>query len=260
MEEVNLAPLVKQVSCTEHIIAPEVQYKYANEKGDGYLGVVKAIELIGRNKSLEVIVKYAATSANLRRQAPIREAFLTEMWFYDKIVPSQLNFQIEHNVQNPFVNYPKCYAIRRQNHEEILFLENLKQYGYKLWNRKKPMNHEHLKFVFYEYGRYHGTNYAIKKLNPALYKEMTSNLVDMMQLFNRTDGFSGLMKKMSGKVKDFFDPIKDQKYYDIISEFNSVSMEKFEATSDLDDYSIILHGDCWCNNMMFKYKVNYLSK
>lgn len=116
------------------------------------------------------------------------------------------------------------------------------------------MNHEHLKFVFGEYGRYHGTNFALKKLKPAMYKELIGNLVDMIDLFNQTDGFSHLVRKMSAKVTHCLDPVKEKKYYDVISAFNNISVDHMKTTSEKDEYSIILHGDCWCNNMMFKYK------
>ncbi|ENN80102.1 hypothetical protein HUJ04_013056 [Dendroctonus ponderosae] len=224
-------------------------------KGDGYLGVVTFVNVLAENGELyNLVIKSAKKGKELRKQTPIQEVFLREMFIYSKVLPTFQDFQLEHAVNTPFENFAKCYTVCREIEREALILQNLKPLNYEVYDRKKPQNLDHALVVFKGYGKFHALSLALKKQKPALYEDLTRGMSDLMAQFlvqaHMEAGFSQDMLEALDMVRK-----DDEKSYRKLELLQLDAVEKYiyKIEKPDDGLSVILHGDCWNNNMMFTY-------
>ncbi|KAJ8942620.1 hypothetical protein NQ318_013333 [Aromia moschata] len=141
--------------------------------------------------------------------------------------------------------------------ESVIF-ENLKEIGYDLWDRKKPMNWDHIVLVLKEYGKLHAVSLAMKEKNPGLYERLTEDMENLyIKMYEGDDETK--RKKMEDAKKFVGVGIKALKGHQSAME----ALERFSLTAyeymnkDIamkEDALVFLHGDCWCNNILFKYE------
>lgn len=224
-------------------------------KGDGYLGVVTFVNVQAADGELyHLVIKSAKKSEELRKQTPIQEVFLREMFIYSKVFPAFQELQLEHAVNTPFENFAKCYTICRETRREALILQNLKTLNYEVHDRKKPQNLDHALVVFKGYGKFHAMSLVLKKQKPKLYEELTRGMSDLMAQFlvqaHMVAGFSQDILQALEMVRK-----NDEKSYRKLELLQLDDVEKYlyKVEKPDDGLSVILHGDCWNNNMMFTY-------
>lgn len=228
-------------------------------KGDGYLGeitFVKVSATLSKVKDIHLVVKSAKDSDELRKQTPVKEAYEREIFIYTKVFPVFREFQQSCSSETPFNKLAKCYTASSENKKEALIMENLKMIGFEIHDRKQPQNLNHALFVFRSYGGLHAISLAMKIRKPALFKSLTKNMTDVMGkliiqmqvLPNLTKDFEAVMDVLRNNgrrnLADKFEGFKDR-----LEEY----LTKYSLANS--PASVILHGDCWNNNMMFKYQV-----
>jgi thiamine kinase-like enzyme len=237
----------------------KIEVKSGSMKGDGYLGIINTIHIQDSNKpnkELNLIIKSAMDGDKLREQAPVRKAYEREIYLYETVFPEFKRFSDEHGVQNKFTETAKCYGTLFTDKQECIVLENLKEIDFKLWNRKLPMNAEHVGIVFATYAKFHGTGLALKNLHPEKFEEMSKNLKN---IFYKDVPDEAEKAKFAENVKQGFANgfravANHEKATQALTKFTEGCMKFFEEdVRRVDKYCTILHGDCWCNNMMFRY-------
>ncbi|KAF7273067.1 hypothetical protein GWI33_014194 [Rhynchophorus ferrugineus] len=191
----------------------------------------------------------AIKKAPVYNQFDYKILFRNEESFYKKVFPFMESFQQEAGIKEPFNNIAKFYGSDSENNVHIA-LENLKEAGYIMHNKKEYLDQNHLEYIFKLYGKFHAISFAIKHKNPEKYRELTGSLNDIFQVLNELllggcqTSLTGSLKALDAesetyhKVKDLIDNVKER--------FNT-------ACSYKGEYSCVTHGDCWSNNMLFKY-------
>lgn len=238
----------------------ELEVAGNSSKGDGYLGevtFVKVLTGIGREeeKTYNLVIKSAKKSDEFRRKTPIKECFEREMFMYSKVFPEFRKLQTERAIEKPFTSFAKCYSIFNENQREALILQNLKYLKYDIHDRKTPQNLDHVLLVFGNYGKFHALSLALKKQKPDLFRQMTQSMTDLLSQFIIQISMVGLM---IGDFKAGLELLKDedkvtyQKLAHVDEEYIKNTLCKVKDPAD--NLSVILHGDCWNNNMMFAYK------
>ncbi|RZB73449.1 uncharacterized protein BDFB_009872 [Asbolus verrucosus] len=227
-------------------------------KGDGYLGEVTFLTVLttkdGTKKDYDLVIKSAKKSEELRRQTPVKEAYDREIFFYSKIFPILNEFQLQKAIEKPFVNIPTCYTVSSENIKEAIILQNLKTMGYDLHDRKSPMNLDHVILVCRQYGRFHGLSLALRHKKPSVFKSITKNLTDLWGQFIVRAQMLDIFYREFENLKNLLE--QDQhmealkKYDGFEKEFEKILIN---FTSEDTIPSVIIHGDCWNNNFMFKY-------
>ncbi|KAJ8977350.1 hypothetical protein NQ317_017765 [Molorchus minor] len=237
-----------------------LDFSGSSSKGDGYLGEVNFLTVIaeldkGKEKKYNLVIKSAKKSDEFRKQTPIREAFEREIFMYTKILPIFQEFQLEHAMDQPFDKFAKCYSVCSENKREALVMNNLKSIGFEIHDRKVPQNLNHVLFVFQNYGKFHAVSLAMRKKKPGIFKSLTKNMTDIMGQFilqakmlpnfttDLTNGVNLLKKKGMKAIAEKYEGFENHVVDYLTNYTNSGSSQ-----------SVILHGDCWNNNMMFKYE------
>lgn len=253
MTEYDYTDIVRELAQKENVQDPKLDFLYASQKGDGFLGIVRAVTLTGSNKSLDLVMKVAHRNPETHEKVPLRLAYLTEIHFYEVIVPALKKLQEEYNIQPTFDNIPKYYGSISKPLNELVVLENLRMDKYDMWDRKKLMNQEHLECALKTFAKFHALSLVLKETKPKEYKRITANLTDIYEKFMQK---MNMYPQLSAQIKsllDIFDPITEKTYHEKLARFADNLQAEMESTFYYHDYDVIIQGDSWCTNAMYQY-------
>ncbi|CAG9830314.1 unnamed protein product [Diabrotica balteata] len=239
----------------------EIITSSGSNKGDNFLGVLSAITIKNKEKSLDLILKASQTNKEDRESTPYRNLYNREIYLYEKIFKEFKKFQEEHNIEDAFESVPKFYSSFTEDGLESLIMENLKTQQYQMWDRKIPMNPGHIKAVLIEYAKFHAVSLAMKYKNPELFKELTEHgpgnpFENMFQgdteKEKREQMKAFFTQYLSGAFKALRDNVVLTEY---VKNFEQNLLPDALLKLQEPEYKLVItHGDCWCNNFMFKYQ------
>ncbi|KAJ8977353.1 hypothetical protein NQ317_017768 [Molorchus minor] len=225
-----------------------------NKKGEGFTGEMCFVSLKNKHgdEDLHYVVKQRLPIESPRVNLPISAYFLNEISFYTAVWPHFQKFQKDKLNGEALDIIPKCFATSSKDRNENLVLENLKFQDFQMHNKTNPLSNEQIELIFKQYGRFHAISFAYKFINPREYSEISSKLQNLWPSTVR------MFKEFMGKINDicleFLDPDEESKVIEKFRSYAESSVEVFTERSRYKGcYSAVLHGDCWSNNMMFKY-------
>ncbi|XP_060534510.1 uncharacterized protein LOC132706930 [Cylas formicarius] len=223
-------------------------------KGDNYLGEIYTIRVREKNgdRVLNLILKSASTNAKLREVVVIKNIFSREAFLYQMVLPELYKLQEDKAISDRFTGSAKCYGTTLVDQEESILMENLKSDGFKLWERRKPMDEHHIELVFSEYARYHAASMALKQLKPEKFSELSENLGDVFATDNPSSQERWKAYEQS-VFQSILEVVNDDDRLRMSAENFRDSKDQFFEDLKQEKY-VITHGDCWTNNMLFKYE------
>lgn len=262
----QIETFLKDIAKEERFKSYKIEKEPGSMKGDGYLGVITAVYITGNTgsgeeKTLHLIVKTASKSDAVRVETPLENVFEREIYMYNTVIPAFQRLEKERNLLLPLYS-AKCYRASMVDKNEVLIFENLKQSGYCAWKRGAPMNHDHVCLVMAELGRFHAKSLAMRDLEPERFKILTDSMYDIYDKFLEKADFITMFENQCRKALDSLDPVVDKNPYATFKTFIDEELKIFftSLSKYVDRYSVILHGDCHSNNMMFKYEVSLFYK
>ncbi|KAF2901786.1 hypothetical protein ILUMI_04402 [Ignelater luminosus] len=251
---------LKEIAEEEGFETYKIEKAPGSMKGDGYLGAITAVYVIGKissgeEKTLHLIVKTASKSDAVRVEAPLADVYEREIYMYKTVIPAFHRLEKERNLSRS-LNSAKCYKACMVEKNEALIFENLKVSGYSVWEKGIPMKHDHVSLVMSDYGRFHAMSLAMRDQEPERFKNLTRSMHDIFDKFMEKADFTKMFVNQCRKALKSLDPVADKKSYNTFKKFIDEKLEVFftNMAQYVDDYSVILHGDCHSNNMMFKYE------
>ncbi|CAG9835906.1 unnamed protein product [Diabrotica balteata] len=232
-----------------------IQEHEGNEKGQGYLGEMVFFSLKNKNigEDHHLVVKQCLGGSEETSKL-MSMFFSNEVHFYTKVIPAIQSFQKSYPKVEIFNNIPKCFATSSRKGKEKLVMENLNQKDYKMHPKKIPLNSKMYEVIFKMYGKFHGISYAFKHYHPEEFSELGAGYhKNMTRFFSR-----GLMQQgirnCCNWIKEFLEEEEDIKILDSFKKYCDEGPQMLlDALEYKSPYSIFIHGDCWSNNMMFKY-------
>lgn len=259
MSEFNVPDDIKEliseiISKNKWELVSEPKYSPACETGDGYLCIHLSVEIPLQNDTLKLFIKYPAGVKLFEGDRNSNKVYMNEVYFYNTVIVRYNRFLEEKNIISQCVNAPKSYGTSPKN---AIVLENLMYKGYKLFDRRKFMNDQHIKLVFKSFARWHGTSFAFKDQRRSDYEELAKNCGS--GLFKGRSDDDGVMKVFLTAIKDAFDKLDPEEDRVVLEKCTpKVLMDSIrEIGCSQDRYTIITKGDCWMNNLMFLYEVKF---
>lgn len=233
----------------------------SSDVGDGYVGGICFAKVSGQTKDgrkeeFNVALKYGKDSIQLREIFPIREVFKNEIFIYATLVPIYREMEKAHNFSEIDSFMAKCFNTLLYDNQEVLLLQNLKYLGYVLHDRLKPLNIDHLNLTLEKYGKLHALGLAYREMYPEDFNKMRITLKSRMQtsmslfteVFDITQATLYAVLEEKGELK-LLERLREEAPEGFPS--------KFAELCQIDEpNSIIIHGDSWNNNFMFKYDVS----
>ncbi|KAF7271826.1 hypothetical protein GWI33_015306 [Rhynchophorus ferrugineus] len=233
----------------------------ADEKAEHYGSDIAFVDITAENfdgdkREYSLVIKYGQMMKALRDKLPIRDGFEREIDIYTKVVPAFHRFQQEKNLP-VFNSIPKCFLSKFTATEEVIILENLKRAGFSIHKRQIPMDLNHMKFVLRAYAEWHALSFAFKHQKKDEFDSITHTWIN-----NPMKDFvcSGPGKLINVGQKNVYNILRNLNEIDLLNEYRSKTGDKdfvailVDLLNNDEPQSVILHGDCWNSNFLFKYE------
>lgn len=235
-----------------------VELDEGSKPGDGFGGEILSVAIVehGSEKRLDLVCKIAPYSRNRRIEMCSGLFFRNEALWYDRLMPILAKFQTNKQLSptDQFRCSVKCYAtlIDDENERYVIILEDLRPRKFRMWNKAKLAPIENLRMTLRELGKLHGLSYALKDQRPdefKQFKEPQNGRLKMLQ--------SEKMKKMLAEtLESTVSSLKKDEHKNIarhlVQNIDSCLKEFYEGGANRG-FGALCHGDCWNNNLMYRF-------
>lgn len=265
--EINVTPYMRaaldKVAVAEGFVNYEINVIHGSGVGDGFVGLVfrAIIQENESDKKLIVVVKTPPENQARRAMMGSLELFEREVRIYTEVLPAFVNFQKMMNVKPElgFFEFPKCFFAEysKEQDDSIIIMEDLKESGYKMWDKFKPTNFEHAKLIFSALGRLHAVSFAMKELQPESFEPLKA-FGDLLAPKMGEENFKMMLTGMIDRAIGTLDENDTRRRNRVLRLKEDLPSMMIEVTSGAkaEPFAVLGHGDCWSNNFMYQYKVS----
>lgn len=257
IQEDDVKELLQDVLLKENVQNAKIEFQRGSKVGDGFLGVNNAVTVTGDNKELKFFVKAAPKEETLREALISRSVFLTEINFYREVLPVFDGVLEKHDMGKLNLT-GECYAINSDENKEMLIFDNLIEQGFRLFDKKQFLDENHVLLVLRSYAKFHGVSYVLKQESPTIFEYLSETIVNEgVELFKHF-GFFDAVKSSVKIIREYNCGRIDDVALTKLDVFVDNACQFVEQCYNFEcDQNIMIHGDCWVNNMLFKYEVSF---
>lgn len=219
-----------------------------------------------------MIVKIMKGDESFRKKSKAFLQSANEVFFYKTIIPNFTKYAVESDVSSDNwiakIYFADCaiYPDLSTAKETILVLEDLNSAGYRLSSSKIDLDEDHLKVMARKIASYHAVSFAMKIRNDPMLENLAKGLIP----FHYKSEAQGDLEAYK-----YLCPISFERLFNYISNTpehqndkvflkNLENLKRKVDSSFLDimedflkndhQFAVILHGDYYRNNVMFKYE------
>ncbi|XP_053959785.1 uncharacterized protein LOC128864241 [Anastrepha ludens] len=209
------------------------------------------IELVdGTPKSLSYMLKLPQEVEVFKDIMRKHNIFEVEYRMYHEVVPE---FEQLYRLSGIELNLsPKCHNIETPSEFGVILLQDLRPFGYKNANRLEGLDLEHTKAVLERLAQWHAAS-AVRVETKGLYPEL---FMKGMYIESSIDSLESFMVSIKSLVLESVKAIDGSGAYigSVANTFDKMTGELLRTSRyDPSEFNVLNHGDCWCNNVMFKY-------
>ncbi|CAG9859338.1 unnamed protein product [Phyllotreta striolata] len=227
-----------------------------NEKSDdGFVGKIHFVTLKSKKNNLkyDLVFKHAVVDKSNEASDFISTCFFNEVHFYQKIWPELRHFQALHPKVGTNKNIPKYFTSSLEEENKIVVLENLKLANYECHPANILLDFRTYENIFRVYGKFHAISFAFKQKNPEKFAEICRPLKYNWNFLNENETVLKEVVKLFEKLEMYLKEENDEILLKYRKSYLDNRVALFKDCIQYKGTSIILHGDCWSNNIMFKY-------
>ncbi|XP_069687301.1 uncharacterized protein [Periplaneta americana] len=244
------------------IVISSVDVSPCCKDGDNYMALVSRVKVRGtrgqdkQEYRRSVVTKQQPASLARREMFRCGPVFRNETAVYSTVIPAFESF-FGKMVSLPF---PKCLHADHRIRDDIIVLQDLGPYGFTMTDRVMGLDLDHCRLVLQSLARYHAMSLAMKRLDPKTFKKARDSIEEVIYIQDAANLFSVSMENSLKMATESLRVLSGNNgTYDVaIKIINRFSGEVFEIMSELvkpkEPWSVICHGDCWNNNIMFLYR------
>lgn len=228
-------------------------------KGDNYVCFVTSVKVVfvlsGHQDVATYIVKLNPCSAMESVESFIVNVFLKESEFYLKMAP-ELN-SILVGLNQPPLRLPLCLYASNESKREIIILEDMRPKGFKMYDRMKCLDEQHSLLVIEELARLHSSSVILQEtLGEEEFVKKFDFLDDLFLDTSQSTFFKAWFQSMIAngcKVAAKLTNYDEVETYLAKLAPNGLDLVMEMMTTD-HPFKVVCHGDCWNNNILFRYK------
>ncbi|XP_045779387.1 uncharacterized protein LOC123876969 [Maniola jurtina] len=245
-----------------------------SKRGDNYTSMVYRISLKGSRKHTEsdgteiiepwqgsLIYKCLPESIICRQTFKSDELFCNEVAFYNKIWPALSTFQSKwEKVTHPFKSIPKCYLAQN----DLVVLKDLKEMGFVMTDRRQGLSMEQCYFVLKHISHFHALSLAMKYYDPEGFYDLLNVHDGISEVFFLTENIEYYKSYYTEAIRNAISMVEEElqespdkdKYLEPFKRFcceDTFFQTMVDRVTPREPLAVICHGDCWTNNLLFKY-------
>ncbi|KAG7164307.1 putative Ecdysteroid kinase-containing protein 7, partial [Homarus americanus] len=225
------------------------------KQGDNYACVVSSVRVKfscqGHNSEVVYVVKLNPCRPMAFWVDVTELFFLKESKFYTTLVP-ELNSALTTNGQER-LRVPRCFHCVMESGREVIYLEDLRPLGFKMFDRRKGLDVPHAVLILQELGRLHASSLVLQAKSPGEDIIQRHNYL-LKEWTTLTDSTVHLFEECLRTARDML--LKFKGYERAIIWIESLKPKIIEILKEQlgsSKYNVVCHGDCWNNNVLFRY-------
>ncbi|KFB41199.1 hypothetical protein ZHAS_00008763 [Anopheles sinensis] len=237
-----------------------IAFDFGSSKGDGFVGqMFKAVISEGERKEV-YLCKIPPLDDARREQFSAMTAFAREAFVYERFLPLIFEYQREKGVESRedgFFHAPHCYYAHCDEaaQESVIVMEDLRLREFRLWDKRQPVDYEHARLFMTHLGRLHAISLALKRDRPEEFEQF--KLPNPFDPILEEDGpFRNMILSQMQMVIDAMD-VEETEALAKLEQLKANIFRELLRCGDAslaEPYAVAGHGDCWTNNMMFRYQ------
>ncbi|KAB7501254.1 hypothetical protein Anas_13733, partial [Armadillidium nasatum] len=260
LEKLDLPPLKNPKLFSRSLEKSKEAFLLENLKVQGFevYDRRKGMDLNHCTLALKELGRFHASS--LLYEETLHPKTIPESFDYFKvlfIIVNGMNKQL-HELNLPHITTPKLYARDLEIGREVFIAENLRAQGFLTIDKRKVMDFDHTVLVLNELGRFHASSLLYEEtLHPKSIEE-SFNLKDPRFDYNHEsfkvfDKFNISMVRILSEILMKEGP-KYEKFVSWIHDhLERLTGYFFDKNVPVKPFNLLLHGDCWTNNFLFRY-------
>jgi Ecdysteroid kinase-like family len=265
-----LVPEMNELAKAEGFEDFTMDVSQAANVGDGFMGLLLRVVIEGsrlidgvlvENSKFKVVIKMPPDSVERREQFKAIPIFEREALFYSKYYPMLVQFQHDRGITEEadgFFAVPKCYKVisDAENGNYAMIMEDLRDTGYQMFNKHKVIDLQHVTLLLKNLARMHALSFVMRDQQPEMFNEIRI-LKDIMseQMIENSESFPMMMNTMVDKAITALGPLEEFKV-EKMEKLKGEAIKTFEfcaSHANAEPFGVLMHGDCWNNNMMYAY-------
>lgn len=263
MQDPAIASAIHSVARKTKLLNYRIKIVGQSGQEDGYGSNLEFIRVEGKTENeeeiiLELAVKYTKKSEILVNI--MQGVFDKEIYIYTKVKTAFEQLLQEHKVEYSINFLSVCHHTVSESQKQALIFENLKSQNFKLLDSSKQWPWKATILALEAYGKWHGFAFALRTLKPNTFQDLIENNINM---FSKVYSELKFIKSAAEEFIKARNKIIAEKTESIVSDILNYTEEdvRYAITNmffekECLEKGVILHGDCWSNNYLFKFQVS----
>ncbi|XP_063623024.1 uncharacterized protein LOC134795121 [Cydia splendana] len=248
--------LVENVLQEKGFTSGKIVVEQVGQKGDNYIAHVKRFIYEAEDgTTFKMIGKVAPVDAQLRRMMKTMILFNNETVMYNLVLPKLNDIQNSAGATaDEKVRFPACYGVVTEEPYEFILLEDLKEAGFEMFDRMKPLTNESVRLVVKDLAQYHSLSYVFKNSEPEMFESYSNRLLNMWVIMGAQPDAQRFFESAENDLLKMMYDVSD-KYKNVLrGSLTQIApiAKKMQSYEKGSKYSVIQQGDCWNNNILFR--------
>ncbi|XP_075977895.1 uncharacterized protein LOC142977705 [Anticarsia gemmatalis] len=244
--------IIYKLAATYCLDITEYIVQFGCDDVDSFAGGIHKVTLTGLQNGQKIkrpiLIKW---HPDAKSRATFREAYRREIIYYRNIVPKLLEIQRAFkNIEGLKMKFPNCIFTSAEYDKEAIALQGIYENGFRFRNRFHPMDFTHAVLVMKDLGKLHALSFALAKKYPVEYEEISAMCSKDVQY--------SVAGPVPNSMKGFYDAsvavVQDSNIKRKLKELGPHILTVLHKCTLADSFSTICHGDCWTNNIAYKYQ------
>lgn len=261
-----IVKLIDDIAKSEQFTEYDTELSGTTKRGENFTGELNFFKIKGTRNidgnstfdTKDLVLKTAPSSRYRRQVFQAITGFKCEVEMYTKVLPAFTEFQEEKHLktEDRFLSFPKVYVTVYDEEKDqfVIIMEDLRIKNYKMFPRSQSTTYKHAKLAMTTLAKYHAISFAFKDQKLNLFQDIFRNETLSSRYMKDDLGY-----EIINILDRSIDSLENKKHKELVRDLKLTYLEWMEKFSDeqfIGGSGVLLHGDCWSNNVLFQYNEN----